>query len=167
MWVKSKVMLWIARLLYFRWLSRLRRVSRLTAVRSFSRQQTVQVQDVRVGLGLSDHIRPFVTEYANISRTSNALTRRNARCAWESAQQRSLQIRVWHIPTFIFSCDASSYAISAILSQLQNDKSRRIDFNNFVFNSAQINCNTTEKEMQTAPFSTWTQVFPLRVKILW
>ena len=48
--------------------------------------------------------------------------------------------------SFTLSCDASNYAISAILSQLQNGKERPISFANRMLNKTEKNYSTTHKE---------------------
>jgi len=52
----------------------------------------------------------------------------------------------------IFSCDASSYAISAILSQLQNSKEWHVSFASRMLNKAEKNYITTHKELLAVIF---------------
>ena len=55
---------------------------------------------------------------------------------------------------FILSCDASNYAISAILSQLQNSKERPISFASRMPNKAEKNYSTIHKELLAVVFGT-------------
>jgi hypothetical protein len=54
----------------------------------------------------------------------------------------------------ILSCDASNYAISAILSQLQNGKERHISAASRMLNTAEKNYSTAHKELLPAVFGT-------------
>jgi hypothetical protein len=104
--------------------------SKVTAIRHFPRPKTVR--DVRACLGLSGYYRSFNKDYAAISRPLTQLTKKDAKLEWAEAQQLSFHTLKtaltsdsvlahprFHLP-FILSCDASNYAISAILNQLQN-----------------------------------------------
>jgi hypothetical protein len=55
---------------------------------------------------------------------------------------------------FILSTDASDYAISAILSQLHDNKGRPISFANRMLNAAERNYSTTQKELLAVVFGT-------------
>jgi hypothetical protein len=48
---------------------------------------------------------------------------------------------------FLLSCDASHYAIAAILSQLQNGNERHISVASRMLNKAEKNYSTTHKEL--------------------
>ena len=56
--------------------------------------------------------------------------------------------------SFILSCDASNYAISAILSQFPNGEERPISFANRMLNKAEKNYSTTHKELLAVVFGT-------------
>ena len=83
-------------------------------------------------LGLSEYYRSIIKENAAISQPLTQLTKKDVKFEWGEAQQLSFdelkaalmsELFLAH-PRFdlpcILSCDASSYAISVILSQLQN-----------------------------------------------
>jgi transposase InsO family protein len=55
---------------------------------------------------------------------------------------------------FILSCDASNYAISAILSQKQNGSERPISFASRMLNKHEVNYSTTHKELLAVIFGT-------------
>ena len=54
----------------------------------------------------------------------------------------------------ILCCDASNYAISAILSQLQNGKEQPISFASMMLNKAEKNYSTTHTELLAVVFGT-------------
>jgi hypothetical protein len=56
--------------------------------------------------------------------------------------------------SFILSCDASNYAISVILSQLQNGRERPLSFASRILNKAEKNYSTTHKELLAVVFGT-------------
>jgi hypothetical protein len=58
--------------------------------------------------------------------------------------------------SFILSCDASNYAISAILSQEHEGKERPLSFASRTLNNHEINYNTTEKELLEVVFGIQT-----------
>jgi hypothetical protein len=53
---------------------------------------------------------------------------------------------------FILSCDASNYAISAILSREHSGKERPLSFASGVLNNHEVNYSTTEKELLAVVF---------------
>jgi hypothetical protein len=138
--------------------------SKVTAIWNFPRPKTVR--DVRAFLGLSGYYRSFIKEYAAVSRPLTQLTKKDATFEWTDAQQVSFDKlkaaltsdSVLAHPrfdlTFILSCDASNYAISAILSQLQNSKERPISFASRMLNKAEKNYSTTHKELLAVVFGT-------------
>jgi hypothetical protein len=92
---------------------------------------------MRAFLGLPGYYRSFIKEYAAISRPLTQLTK-DAKFEWAEARQLSfdnlkaaltsdsvLAHPRFDLP-FILSCDASNYAISDILSQLQNGRERPV-----------------------------------------
>jgi hypothetical protein len=138
--------------------------SKVIAILNFPRPKTVR--DVRAFLGLSGCYRSFIKEYAAISRPLTQLTRKEAKFECSENQQLSfdklkaaltsdsvLAHPRFDLP-FIVSCDASNYAISAILSQLQNGKERPISFASRMLNKAEKNYNTTHKELLAVVFGT-------------
>ena len=138
--------------------------SKIFAIRNFPRPKTVR--DVRAFLGLSGYYRSFIKEYAAISRPLTQLTKKDVKFEWAEAQQISfVELKkaltsdsVLAHPrfdqSFILSCDSSNYAISAILSQLQNGKERPISFASRMLNKAEKNYSTTHKELLAVVFGT-------------
>jgi len=138
--------------------------SKVTAIWNFHRPKTVR--DVRAFLGLSGYYRSFIKEYAAISRPLTQLTKKDVKFDWAEAHQLSfdklkaaltsdsvLAHPRFDLP-FILSCDASNYAISAILSQLQNGKERPLSFASRMLNKAEKNYSTTHKELLAVLFGT-------------
>jgi hypothetical protein len=137
---------------------------KVTAICNFPRTKTVR--DIRALLGLSGYYRSFIKEYAAISRPLTQLTKKDATFEWSDIQQVSfdklkttltsdsvLAHPRFDLP-FILSCGASNYAISAILSQLQNGKERPISFASRMLNKAEKNDSTTHKELLAVVFGT-------------
>jgi hypothetical protein len=138
--------------------------SKVTAIWNFPGPKTVR--DVRVFLGLSGYYRSFIKEYAAISRPLTQLTKKDAKFEWAEAHQLSfdklkavlysdsvLAHPRFDLP-FILRCDASNYAISAILSQLQNGQERPISFASRILKKAEKNYSTTHKELLAVLFGT-------------
>ena len=138
--------------------------SKVTAIREFPRPRTVK--DVRSFLGLSGYYRAFIRNYAAMSRPLTQLTRKDEKFVWTDSQQlafddlkaaltsESVLAHPRFDQQFILSTDASDYAISAILSQLQNGKERPISFASRMLNAAERNYSTTQKELLAVVFGT-------------
>ena len=60
---------------------------------------------------------------------------------------------------FILSCDASNYAISAILSQEHGGKKRPLSFSIRILNKHELNYSTTEKKNLAVVFGVQTHRF--------
>jgi transposase InsO family protein len=138
--------------------------SKVKAVRGFPRPKTVR--DVRAFLGLSGYYRAFIRNYAAMSRPLTQLTKKDEKFIWTDSQQRAFDDLKAALTSesvlahprfdqpFILSTDASDYAISAILSQLQNGKERPISFASRMLNAAERNYSTTQKELLAVVFGT-------------
>jgi len=117
-------------------------------------------------LGSSGYYRSFSKDYAAIGRPLTQLTKKDAKFEWAEPQQRSFDDLRTALTSdsffahprfdlhFILSCDASNYAISAILSQLQNGKERPISFASRMLNKAERNYSTTHRELLAVVFGT-------------
>jgi hypothetical protein len=138
--------------------------SKVESIRNFPRPKTVK--EVRAFLGLAGYYRSFIADFAAISRPMTLLTRKDTRFDWTEKQQKAFdQLKAalssesvlahpnFELP-FILSCDASNYAISAILSQKQNGKERPTSFATRVLNEHEINYSTTHKELLAVIFGT-------------
>jgi len=121
---------------------------------------------VRAFLGLSGYYRSFIKDYAAISRPLTLLTKKDVKFEWAEAHQLSFDKLKAALTSdsvlahprfdlsFILSCDACNYAISAILSQLQNGQERPICFVSRMLNKAEKNYSTTHKELLAVVFGT-------------
>ena len=142
---------------------------KVKAIKQFPLPKTVR--DVRAFLGLAGYYRSFIKDFANLSKPLTLLTRKDTKFYWSELQQKafdalkaaltseSLLAHPEFDKTFILSCDASNYAISAILSQDHNGKERPLSFASRVLNQHEINYSTTEKELLAVVFGVRTQVF--------
>ena len=141
--------------------------SKVTAIWNFLWPKTVI--DVRAFLGLSGYYRSFINDYVAISRPLTLLTKKDEKFEWAEAQQLSFDklkagfCSVLAHPrfdlSFILSCDSSNYAISAILSQLQNGQERPVSFASRMLNKAEKNYSTTHKEFLAVVFGTHVHRF--------
>ena len=121
---------------------------------------------MRAFLGLSGYYRSFIKDYAAISRPLTLLTKKDVKFEWAEAQQLSFDklkaaltsdsilVHPRFDLSFILNCDASNYAISAILSQLQNGQERPISFASRMLNKAEKNYSTNHKELLAVVFGT-------------
>jgi hypothetical protein len=104
--------------------------TKTTAIRNFPTPRTLT--EVRAFLGLAGYYHAFIQNFAVISRPLTLLTREDVPFKWDPVQQEAFNTLKetlssetvlahpnFELP-FILSCDASNYAISAILSQKQN-----------------------------------------------
>jgi hypothetical protein len=101
-----------------------------------------------------------------MSRPLTQLTKKNEPFKWTVFHQQAFENRKAALTSksvlahsrfdqpFILSTDASDYAISAILSQLHDDKERPISFANRMLNAAERNYSTTQKELLAVVFGT-------------
>jgi transposase InsO family protein len=138
--------------------------SKVKAIREFPRPK--KVRDIRAFLGLSGYYRAFIRNYAAMSRPLTQLTKKDEKFIWTDFQQRAFDNLKAALTSesvlahprfdqpFILSTDASDYAISAILSQLQNGKERPISFASRMLNTAERNYSTTQKELLAVVFGT-------------
>jgi hypothetical protein len=121
---------------------------------------------VRAFLGLSGYYRSFIKDYAAISWPLTQLTKKDAKFEGAEAQQLSFDKLKAALTSdsvlphprfdlsFILICDASSYAISAILIQLQNGKERPFSCASSMLNKAEKNYSTTHNELLAVVFGT-------------
>jgi hypothetical protein len=109
------------------------------------------------------------------------LTQKDSKVCWSEPQQTSFDALKEALTSdsilahpefdkpFILSCDASNYAISAILSQEHEGKERPLSFASRVLNKPEINYSTTEKELLSVVFGVQTHrcfLYGRRFKII-
>ena len=117
------------------------------------------VRDVRSFLGHAGFYRRFIKDFSVISRPLCNLLLKEAEFEWTEACQVAftklkdmlttapiMQPPDWSLP-FEIMCDASDYAVGAVLGQRRDKKPYVIYYASRTLNSAQINYSTTEKEL--------------------
>jgi len=145
--------------------------SKVKAIKSFPLPRSVR--DVRAILGLAGYYRSFIPNFAALSKPLTLLTRKDEKFCWSEPQQTSFDALKEALTSdsvlahpefdkpFILSCDASNYAISAILSQEHGGKERPLSFSSRILNKHEFNYSVTEKELLAVVWCTNTPVFPL------
>jgi hypothetical protein len=141
-------------------------MNKVKAIKTFPLPRNVR--DVRAFLGLAGYYRSFIKDFAAMSKPLNLITRKDTKFSWSEPQQSSFDslkealtlASVLAHPDFdkpfILSCDASNYAISAILSQEHEGKEKPLSFASRVVNSHEINYSVTEKELLAVVFGICT-----------
>jgi hypothetical protein len=113
-------------------------MNKVKAIRTFPLPRNVR--DVRAFLGLAGYYRSFIKDFAAMSKPLTLLTRKDTKFSWSEPQQSSFDSLKEALTSasvlahpefdkpFILSCDASNYAISAILSQEHEGKEKPVRF---------------------------------------
>jgi hypothetical protein len=140
--------------------------SKVEAIKSFPLPQTVR--DVRAFLGLAGYYRTFIQNFAALSKPLSQLTRKDVKFCCSEPQQiffdalketlmsESVLVHPEFDKPFILSCDASNYAISAILSQEYEGKERPLSFASRVLNKHEINYSAAENGLLAVVFGVQT-----------
>ena len=123
------------------------------------------VRDVRSFFEHAGFYRRFIKYFSAIARPICNLLAKDVPFAWSQACEAAfdkLKIMLvsppimrspnWDLP-FEIMCDASDYAIGAVLGQREDKKVFVIYYANKTLDSAQANCTTTEKEFLAVVFS--------------
>jgi len=130
-------------------------VSKVKAIKSFPLPSSVR--DVKSFLGLTGYYRSFIPNFAALSKLLTLLTRKDEKFCWSEPQKTffdtlkealtsdSVLAHPEFDKPFILSCDASNYAISAILSQEHGGKKRPLSFSSRILYKHEINYSDTEK----------------------
>ncbi len=128
------------------------------------------VKDVQRFLGLCNYYRRFVENFAFIARPLHNLTKKNVKFIWSKDCEKAFQELKKRLITspilmhpdtqkpFIVECDASNFAIGAILSQKDDEgKLHPVAYYSRSLNNAELNYSITEKELLAikCAFSTW------------
>jgi len=140
--------------------------SNVKAIKSFPLPRSVK--DVRAFIGLAGYYRSFIPNFAALSKPLTLLTRKDEKFCWSEPQQTSFDALKEALTSdsvlahpefdkpFILSCDASNYAIYAILSQEHGEKERPLSFSSRILNKHEFNYSVTEKELLSVVFGTQT-----------
>ena len=123
------------------------------------------VKQVRSFLGHAGFYRRFIKDFSTISKPMCNLLAKDAPFEWTESCQKAfdkiknmltsapiMQPPDWTLP-FEIMCDASDYAIGAVLGQRKDKKPYVIYYASKSLNSAQMNYSTTEKELLAVVFA--------------
>ncbi|KAJ4717036.1 DNA-directed DNA polymerase [Melia azedarach] len=123
------------------------------------------VKDVRSFLGHAGFYRRFIKNFSVISKPLCNLLSKDTLFEWtESCQEAFVKLKSmltsapimqppdWTLP-FEIMCDASDYAVGAVLGQRKDKKSYVIYYASKTLNSAQVNYSTTQKELLAVVFA--------------
>ena len=124
-----------------------------------------RVRDIRSFLGHAGFYRRFIKDFSAIARPLCNLLAKDVPFAWSQACEAGfdklktmlmsppiMRSPNWNLP-FEIMCDASDYAIGAILGQREDKKAFVIYYVNKTLDSAQANYTTTEKEFLAVVFA--------------
>nr|CAN60792.1 hypothetical protein VITISV_015829 [Vitis vinifera] len=123
------------------------------------------VKGVRQFLGHAGFYRRFIKDFFNLSKPLCELLAKDAKFIWDERCQKSFDqlkqfltttpiVRApnWQLP-FEVMCDASDFAIGAVLGQREDRKPYVIYYASKTLNEAQRNYTTTEKELLAVVFA--------------
>ncbi|RVW18421.1 Retrovirus-related Pol polyprotein from transposon 297 [Vitis vinifera] len=123
------------------------------------------VRGVRQFLGHAGFYRRFIKDFSNLSKPLCELLAKDAKFIWDERCQKSFDqlkqfltttpiVRApnWQLP-FEVMCDASDFAIGAVLGQREDGKPYVIYYASKTLNEAQRNYTTTEKELLAVVFA--------------
>ena len=123
------------------------------------------VKDVRSFLGHAGFYRRFIKNFSSISKPICNLLCQDTPFEWSEACQSAfnklknmlisapiMQSPDWSLP-FEIMCDASDYAVGAVLGQRKEKKPYVIYYASKTLNDTQINYSTTEKELLAVVFA--------------
>jgi hypothetical protein len=123
------------------------------------------VKDVRSFLGHAGFYRTFIEGFSSIAKPLCKLLLKDTPFDWTEACQEAftkligkltsapiMQAPDWSLP-FELMCDASDYAIGAVLGQRKDKKLHVIYYASRTLNSTQMNYTTTEKELLAIVFA--------------
>nr|CAN70628.1 hypothetical protein VITISV_036144 [Vitis vinifera] len=123
------------------------------------------VKGVRQFLGHAGFYRRFIKDFSKLSKPLCELLAKDAKFVWDERCQRSFEqlkqflttapiVRApnWQLP-FEVMCDASDFAIRAVLGQREDGKPYVIYYASKTLNEAQRNYTTTKKELLVVVFA--------------
>ncbi|RVW60224.1 Retrovirus-related Pol polyprotein from transposon 17.6 [Vitis vinifera] len=125
----------------------------------------ITVKGVRQFLGHAGFYRRFIQDFSKLSKPLCELLAKDAKFIWDERCQKSFDqlkqfltttpiVRApnWQLP-FEVMCDASDFAIEAVLGQREDGKLYVIYYASKTLNEAQRNYTTTEKELLVVVFA--------------
>ena len=119
------------------------------------------VKDIRAFVGFANYYRRFIKSFAHVAAPLTALTKKDRPFQWTDICQEAfetLKLKLTEAPilaypscdensTFILDTDASDWAISGVLSQVQNGVERVIAYASKTLSNSQRKYCTTYKEL--------------------
>lgn len=117
------------------------------------------VKEIKSFLGLSGYYRKFIQSYGQIAKPLTSLLKKDVPFEWNDLCQEAFETLkscltkapILQYPDFSqpfnLTCDASNYAIGCVLSQGVIGKDLPVAYASRTLNKAEINYNTTEKEL--------------------
>jgi len=128
------------------------------------------VKDVQRFIGLCNYYRRFVKNFSAIAKPLHSLTKKGIKFVWSPDCETAFEILKKRLTTspvllhpdntkqFVVECDASNFAIGAVLSQYdENNKLHPVAYHSRSLNNAELNYPITNKELLAIKeaFSTW------------
>jgi len=128
------------------------------------------IKDVQRFVGLCNYYRRFVKNFSNIAKPLHNLTKNNVKFIWDNKCEQAfneLKTRLTTAPIlrfpdpqkqFIVECDASNFAIGAVLSQYDDNKILHpVAYYSRNLSNTEINYSITDKELLSikSAFYTW------------
>ena len=133
-------------------------VTKLKSIQDW--KSPVNVKELQSFLGLCNYYRDFIPRFSDIAGPLYMLTRKDSPYLWSSECQQAFDciklsfrtnrvlIQPDRAKQFFLECDASDYALGAVLSQLDdNGKLRPIGFYSRKFTPAEVNYEIYDKEL--------------------
>jgi len=123
------------------------------------------VRDIRAFLGHAGFYRRFIKDFSKLARPLTNLLSKDvpfifsSAClkAFEALKKELISAPIIHAPDwskpFELMCDASDYAVGAVLGQKINNQPHVIYYSSRTLNDAQLNYTTTEKEFLAVVFA--------------
>ncbi|KAL9339086.1 hypothetical protein Peur_068101 [Populus x canadensis] len=137
--------------------------SKVEVIQKLPTPQTVK--DVRSFLGHAGFYRRFIHSFSTIAKPLCNLLSQDVQFDWTSKCQEAfeklkgllttapiMQAPDWSLP-FELMCDASDFAVGAVLGQRKDKKPHVIYYASKTLNDAQLNYTTTEKELLAVVFA--------------
>jgi len=122
------------------------------------------VKDIRSFLGYAGFYRRFIKDFSQIARPLTSLLAKDAPFIFNDECHTTFQILKkalistpiiqppdWKLP-FEFMCDASDFAVRAVLGQTKDKKHYAISYASKTLSGPQLNYATTEKELLAVVF---------------
>lgn len=121
--------------------------------------QPKNVKQVRSFLGLANYYRRYVHGFANMAGALTLLTKKNVAFVWTSKQTQAfndLKVALTSSPVlknpefgkpFTITCDASEFAVGAVLSQQTPEGERPVEFLSHTLNDTQRRWPTHDREL--------------------